>query len=67
MVPLSPDATTTLSSSVAHDIVHSLYVELVSSVYGREESPIQQFIAHDDAKHSSPLGPLFARSIPIET
>ena len=67
VVPWSPDATTTLSSSMTHENVHSLFVELVSSTSGREESPIQQFVAHDDVQHSSPLDPLIPRSIPVKT
>jgi len=41
LVLRSLNATTTLSSSVAHENVHSLSVELVSSAYGRKESPIK--------------------------
>jgi len=50
-----------------HENVHSLSVDLVSSASSRDESPIWHFVAHDDVQTSSPLGPLIARSISVET
>jgi len=47
VVPRFLDVTTTLLSSAGHENVHSLYVELVSSASGRDESLIQQFVAHN--------------------
>jgi hypothetical protein len=58
VVPRSPDATTTLSSSLS--------IKLVSSASGREESLIHQFVAHDKLQNCSPLGPLIARFILVE-
>ena len=63
-VPRVSDAAVSLSSSVAHVDVHAFFVDLVSSAFAREESPVQQFVAHDDVHSSptiSPLGP------PVET
>jgi len=67
VVPRSLDVTTALASFVAHENVHSLSVELVSPASNREESLIQQFVAHNDVQHSFPLSPLISQSIPVET
>jgi len=62
VVPRVPNATVSLSSSVAHVGVHDFYVDLVSSASAREESPVQQFVAQDDVQSSPPISPL-----PVET
>jgi len=48
VVVVVSDATVIFSSSVAHVGVHNFSVDLVSSAYAREESPVQHFLAHND-------------------
>jgi len=62
--PRVPDATISLSSSVAHVDVHDFSVDLVSSASAKEESPVHKFVVHDDIKSSSPVSPL---GPPVET
>jgi hypothetical protein len=46
------DATVLFSSSVAYVGVHNFSVDLVSSAYAREESPVQHFLAHSGMQSS---------------
>lgn len=65
-IPKVSDVAATLSSSVEHEDMHEIYVELVSSAFGREVSPVQtnqHVVAHDDVHSSSPAGPFIVWSI----
>jgi len=61
VVPWFLDETTTLSSPFVHDLT----VDLVSYTSIREDTPVQQVVAHDYVQSSSSLA--LVRSIPVET
>jgi len=54
-VPKDPDATTTLSSPVAHNVVQVISNELISFASSREESLVQHDVAHIDVQSSPPI------------
>lgn len=53
-VPKVLDTTTTPSSLVANNDVQEISNELVCSACGREESPVQNVVAHADVQYRSP-------------
>lgn len=65
-VPIVLDATVTLSSPIAHDVVQVISNELISSASGREESPVQHDVAHADVQSSPPIDHTLVRSIPTD-
>jgi hypothetical protein len=54
-VPKVLDATTTPSYPVANDDVQEISNELVCSACGREESPVQNVVAHANVQYRSPF------------